>query len=130
MQIACCNTIYSTDRLYEMCEEARKIMTGKDGVARVIARPFAIDEGGNFYRTAERKDFGLPPQGESVLDVLQRNDIKTVAIGKINDIFCGAGIDESIVAHGNEEVTDATIDAMKKYDNCLIFSNLVDFDML
>lgn len=130
LQIACCNTVYSTDRLYEMCEEARKIMTGKDGVARVIARPFAIDEDGNFYRTADRKDFGLPPQGESVLDKLQRGGVKTIAIGKINDIFSGAGIDQSITAHGNKEVVDATIRAMRECDNCLIFSNLVDFDML
>lgn len=130
LQIACCNTIYSTQRLYEMCEQARKIMTGKDGVARVIARPFAIDEQGNFYRTAERKDFGLPPQGESTLDILQRNGVKTIAIGKINDIFSGVGIDEAIVAHGNREVVDATISAMRQYDECLIFSNLVDFDML
>ena len=105
-------------------------MTGKDGVARVIARPFAIDDEGNYYRTADRKDFGLPPQGESVLDKLQRGGVKTIAIGKINDIFSGAGIDQSITAHGNKEVVDATIRAMRKCDNCLIFSNLVDFDML
>ncbi|MGN0771792.1 MAG: phosphopentomutase [Christensenellales bacterium] len=130
LQIACCDTLYPIDKLYDMCIKARRIMCGKNNVARVIARPFAIDEDGHFYRTAQRKDFGLVPQEQSVLDVLQQHGIETIAIGKINDIFSGAGISRAIEAHNNREVVDATIDAIKRYDNCLIFSNLVDFDML
>lgn len=129
LQIACDEDIYSVDRLYAMCQSARKIMSGQHKVARVIARPFKKAEDGSYYRTASRRDFGLSPQGESVLNKLTSNNIKTIGIGKISDIFCGCGIAQSVEAHGNQEVIDNTLQQMALNSNSFIFSNLVDFDM-
>ena len=49
-QIACHEEVYSPDELYKLCQAAREILIGDDGVARVIARPFVdeLDEDGNF----------------------------------------------------------------------------------
>ena len=130
LQIACHDSIYPIERLYDMCKIARHVMCGENNVARIIARPFSTNSKGEFYRTADRKDFGLVPSQKTTLNKLQESGVQTFGIGKINDIFSGYGIDKHVVAHTNEEVINATIDTIKQNDNCFIFSNLVDFDML
>lgn len=130
LQIACHDSLYPIERLYEMCEQARNVMSGDDNVARIIARPFSTNSKGEFYRTADRKDFGLVPCQKTTLNKLLESGVETIGIGKINDIFSGYGISRHIVAHSNQEVISVTIQAIKEYDNCFIFSNLVDFDML
>ncbi len=131
LQIACAESLYPLEKLYEMCRIARKIMCGAHAVGRIIARPFERLADGTFRRTEGRKDFALAPIGETVLDRLSARGISVVGIGKIFDIFAGRGITDSIVAHGNEEVGAALLDACDRYrDNALIFANFVDFDML
>ncbi len=130
LQIACHDSIYPIEKLYDMCKIARRIMCGENNVARIIARPFSTNAKGEFYRTADRKDFGLVPIQKTTLNKLQESEVQTIGVGKINDIFSGYGIDKHVVAHTNEEVITATIDTIKQNDNCFIFSNLVDFDML
>lgn len=131
LQIACAESLYPLEKLYEMCRIARKIMCGAHAVGRIIARPFERLADGAFRRTEGRKDFALAPIGETVLDRLSARGISVVGIGKIFDIFAGRGITDSIVAHGNEEIGAALLDACDRYrDNALIFANFVDFDML
>lgn len=129
LQIAASVDTFGLERLYDCCEKARKIMCGKDSVGRIIARPFSKDAEGNFYRTADRRDYALKPPAKTVLNALSEQGVKVVSVGKINDIFCGYGITESLVAHGNKEVGEQILKFRAEKDS-LVFANFVDFDML
>lgn len=128
-QIAAHEEIINLNRLYEICKIAReKVFVGKDAVGRVIARPFIGSEG-NYSRTTNRKDFSLNPPQPTILNFLSENNIKTIGIGKINDLFNYYGIDINIKTHSNDEGINETISAIKNYSNAFIFTNLVDFDV-
>lgn len=127
-QIAAHKERISLDRLYEMCEIARNMLSGKHNVARVIARPF-IGVPGSFKRTDERKDYTVQPP-LNVLDSLLKSGIEVVGIGKIAEIFAHRGISKDIHASGNEELMGLTIREFLQLKRGLIFTNLVDFDML
>lgn len=129
LQIAASVDTFGLERLYDCCEKARKIMCGKDSVGRIIARPFSKDTDGNFYRTADRRDYALKPPAKTVLNALSEQGVEVVSVGKINDIFCGYGITESLVAHGNKEVGEQILKFRAEKDS-LVFANFVDFDML
>lgn len=126
-QIACHEEIYSNEELYNMCEVAREILTGKDAVARVIARPFS-GVAGAFERTAARRDFSLKPNSNNLLCILNSNGIEVHAIGKIEDIFAGVGITNAIHTKSNMDGVDKTLEFMEKYEEGLIFTNLVEYD--
>jgi phosphopentomutase len=134
-QIAAHEEIIPVNKLYEMCMKARKILsagsigTGEHGVARVIARPF-VGKPGSFKRTERRKDFSLPPPEETILDMLKKNGIPVIGIGKIEDLFAGHGLTESIHTKNNSDGMDKLVEAIKKSERGLLFINLVDFDML
>lgn len=128
-QIAAHEEIIPVDRLYEMCIKARNILTGEHGVARVIARPF-VGKPGSFKRTERRKDFSLPPPEETVLDILKEQGIPVIGIGKIEDLFGGRGLTESIHTKNNSDGVDKLVRAMKRFEKGLLFINLIDFDML
>lgn len=128
-QIAAHESIIPLDELYKICAIAReKILIGKDSVGRVIARPF-VGENGNYVRTTNRKDFSLAPLSPTILDFLKANEINTVAIGKINDLFNYQGISHSIKTHSNDEGINEIIKAAKEFSCSFIFTNLVDFDV-
>ena len=127
-QIAAHEEIVPQEQLYEYCRIARKLLQGKHGVGRVIARPF-VGEPGNFTRTANRHDFSLEPPKETLLDALQKAGFATIGVGKINDIFAGKGLSEYVYNKSNADGmahTDAF--AAKDFEG-LCFVNLVDFDM-
>ncbi|NLY42723.1 MAG: phosphopentomutase [Clostridiaceae bacterium] len=128
-QIAAHEQIIPVDRLYEMCKIAREILQGPHGVGRVIARPF-VGEPGNFVRTKNRRDFSLEPTGVTVLDMLKDAGYDVIAVGKIEDIFAGRGITYSVHTSNNMEGMDETIRLIKEENRGLIFTNLVDFDMI
>ena len=128
-QIAAHEEIVHPEKLYEYCRIARKILTGKHGVGRVIARPF-LGEKGNFTRTSNRHDFSIEPPKETILDVLKENGFDTIAIGKITDIFAGKGITESVFTHSNTEGMEKMSEYAEKDFNGVCFVNLVDFDMV
>lgn len=130
MQIAAHEEIISIGELYNICGKARAYMTGKNGVGRIIARPFDGGEAGGFKRTANRKDFSLPPPGITMLDVLSQNKLDVISVGKIYDIFAGRGITRSVKTANNSEGMEAVIQAAKDDFSGLCFVNLVDFDML
>ncbi len=129
-QIAAHEEIVPIDRLYEMCEIARKILHGDDEVARVIARPFLGSAADNFKRTENRHDYAVPPPAGNLLPLLKDKGLDVVCIGKIASIYDGMGVTEDLTAKNNDQIIDVTIEALNADSHGLIFSNLVDFDML
>lgn len=127
LQVAVHDSVASVQELYKMCEQARKICTGKYAVGRVIARPF-VGEYPNFLRTHERLDFSLTPPKETILNKLQKHGKKVISIGKINALFNGYGIDESYITHSDSEGMEETLKQIDNNFNGLCFVNLVDFD--
>lgn len=128
-QIAAHEEVVPLDELYNICRTAREMLQGEHGVGRVIARPFIGTEG-NYTRTGNRRDFSLVPPKDTLLDYVKNNNMEVYAIGKIEDIFVNKGITRSNHTHNNEEGIEATIEAVKEDFKGLIFTNLVDFDMV
>ena len=128
-QIAASEEKVGLDTLYEWCREARALLQGEHGVGRVIARPFVLTEKG-FERTSNRRDFALMPQEDNVLMHLKNAGKTVAAVGKISDIFAGSGITGEIHTTGNADGMRKTLDYMDTVEEGLIFTNLVDFDML
>lgn len=128
-QLAAHEEVIPPARLYEICRIARDLLTGDHAVGRVIARPFTGTPG-NFSRTANRKDFSLLPPHETLLDCLYKEQIPTVGIGKIGDLFAHQGLSNEVKTANNNDVMQALRDELEQTDNGLIFANLVDFDML
>jgi phosphopentomutase len=128
-QIAAHEEVVPLKRLYEICETARHILDGEHKVGRVIARPF-LGEPGNFYRTENRHDYAVPPPRANLLPALKDEDLDVVCIGKIASIYDSMGVTEDLTAKNNQQSIDQTIHALEQNTRGLIFSNLVDFDML
>lgn len=129
-QIAAHEEVVPIDRLYEICEIARNILHGDDEVARVIARPFLGHTAADFKRTENRHDYAVPPPTGNLLPKLKDAGLDVVCIGKIASIYDGMGVTADLTAKNNEQTIDVTIDALNADSRGLIFSNLVDFDML
>ncbi|MBU8870549.1 MAG: phosphopentomutase [Gemmatimonadales bacterium] len=134
-QIAAHDQVCSLEELYRVCGIARKMLVPPNQVSRVIARPFSGPSGG-FFRTVYRHDYSLDPPSGLLLPTLQEHGVRVLAIGKINDLYSGCGIDEALVSRDNAqgmeelgnlylELTEGSAD-----DQTLILINLVDFDML
>jgi phosphopentomutase len=128
-QIAAHEDIIPLEKLYNMCEKAREILQGGHAVGRVIARPFS-GKPGNFLRTKNRRDFSLEPQAQTMLDKLKESGYNVIAVGKIEDIFAAKGITYAIHTSGNMDGINNTLRLIKEENKGLIFTNLVDFDML
>lgn len=128
-QIAAHEEIIPLDKLYEMCEVARKMLVDDKAVGRVIARPF-IGKDGKYKRTSNRRDYALDPFNKTLLEYLSESSKEVVAVGKIEDIYNRKGVTEALHTKNNMQGVDVTIDYMKKVKEGLIFTNLVDFDML
>jgi phosphopentomutase len=128
-QIAAHEQVIPLPRLYQICEIARRILDGENRVGRVIARPF-LGEPGSFYRTENRHDYAVPPPRENLLPALKDDGLDVVCIGKIASIYDSMGVTRDLTAKNNEQSIDQTIKALKDKTRGLIFSNLVDFDML
>lgn len=128
-QIAAHEEVIPIERQYEICRMARAILTGEHAVGRVIARPFVGTEG-NFTRTDRRHDFSLEPIRKTILEYISEKGLEVKAVGKIKDIFAGKGITDAVHIHNNMDGVDKTLDYMKQSFDGLLFTNLVDFDML
>ncbi len=128
-QIAAHEDVIPIEELYAMCRTARALLTGEHNVGRVIARPF-VGEPGHFTRTERRRDFSAPPPAPTVLDSLTSAGIPVIAVGKIEDIFAGQGITEAVHTKDNADGMDQTLAYMDRVERGLIFTNLVDFDMV
>ena len=128
-QIAAHEDVIPIEEQYEICRIARQMLQGEHGVGRVIARPF-IGKSGNYTRTERRKDFALDPPKKTILNYLKESNFEVWAVGKIEDIFNGSGITKAVHTHGNNNGIEQTIEWMKDDFDGLLFTNLVDFDML
>ena len=128
-QIAAHEQVIPLNRLDEICEIARDMLRGEHEVGRVIARPF-LGEAGSFYRTENRHDYAVPPPHENLLPLLSEHGFDVVAIGKIASIYDSTGVTQDLTAKNNEQSINQTIRALGDDTRGLIFSNLVDFDML
>jgi phosphopentomutase len=131
-QIAAHERIVPLERLYEYSRIARKLLNGEHAVGRVIARPFKGTDQGFERNNAGRKDFSLPAPEPTLLDHLKDRGRFVAGVGKIGDIFSHRGLTEEIHTRDNMDGVDKTLATMHKYQrqSGLIFTNLVDFDMI
>lgn len=132
-QIAAHESVVPLERLYEICKVARKILDKPEyNVGTVIARPFIGKSAEDFVRTYNRKDFESNTFGKTMLDTISEEykGAEVIAIGKIEDLFSGRGISTAIHTKGNADGIEKTIQYIKQDSKGLIFTNLVDFDML
>ena len=128
-QIAAHEDIVPPEQLYEYCRIARKLLVGKHGVGRVIARPFVGDKKGSFKRTSNRHDFSLEPPKQTLLDAIKAAGLDSIGVGKIYDIFAGIGTTEHVYNTSNANGMEHTTNFAAKDFRGLCFVNLVDFDM-
>lgn len=126
LQLAAHEQLIPLEELYAACRLARRLCDPYR-VGRVIARPY-VGQPGSFVRTYNRHDFAIPPHGETLLDRLSEAHIPVVGVGKIEDIFAGRGLSESIRSAGNADGMEKTIERLRSLERGLLFVNLVDFD--
>ncbi len=130
-QIAVDIDLINIETLYDWCKTARKLLDNGYGISRVIARPYRVIDSKPSRIGKLRHDYSVCPPKDTLLDIIEKNGGKVYAIGKIKDIFTGKGITESKPTGGNTEGLKETLEALKnKKDSSLIFTNLVDTDML
>ena len=130
-QIAAHENVIPIEKLYKICKIAREILDKPEyDVGTVIARPFIGENSNNFVRTYNRKDFETTKIGKNMLDIIKEEGKEVIAIGKIEDLFVGRGITKAVHTNGNEDGIEKTISYIKNESDGLIFTNLVDFDML
>jgi phosphopentomutase len=128
-QIAAHEETIPLGELYDACRAARELLTGKHAVGRVIARPF-IGEPGNYDRTPNRHDFSLEPRRPNYLSLVREAGAEVHGVGKISDVFAGLDIDESHPTRSNAEGIRRTEELLENLDSGLVFTNLVETDML
>ena len=119
---------FGLDTLYHYCEVAREMLVGEFACGRVIARPYIINDEGERERTSDRHDYSVTPFGPTILDKIKEAGKTVYAVGKISDIFNGAGVTESVHNKNDMNGVDNTLDALDKDFEGFIFTNLVDFD--
>ena len=129
-QIAAHEEVVPIDKLYEYCHIARKLLQGKHGMGRVIARPFVGDAVNGFKRTSNRHDYSLEPPKDTLLDVIKANGLDSIAVGKIYDIFAGKGTTEHVYNTSNANGLEHAMHYADQNFHGLCFINLVDFDMV
>jgi phosphopentomutase len=128
-QIAAHEDVIPIAELYRMCEIARKMLDGPNKVGRVIARPFT-GAPGNFRRTERRHDYAVEPPRPMLMDVLVEKNVPIFGIGKIHDIYNGRGVDRYATTKNNADGMEKLHTTLADQKTGLIFTNLVDFDML
>ena len=126
-QVAAHEEIVPVETLYRWCEAARDVLDGPHRVGRVIARPF-VGVPGSFRRTGRRRDYAVPPPGETLLDRLAASGRRVLAIGKVSEVFAGRGVTESIPTDSNREGVEAALEALRDDGGDLVYLNLRDFD--
>jgi phosphopentomutase len=129
-QVAAHEDVIPPEELYQICRAGYEIACLRHGVCRVIARPFVGRTSADFKRTPNRRDFPVPPHGETLLDRLAAASYPVFGVGKIEDIFTGRGVSAGVHTTSDADGIDQTLKAMREVERGLIFTNLVDFDTL
>lgn len=131
LQIAAHEEIIPVEELYRICEKSLEICQKLSPIARVIARPYIGTSKGNFKRTERRHDYSIAPPKESMLVRIKNAGLPVIGIGKISDIFAGVGITENRKSNiNNLDGINKTIKAIEEIKEGIVFTNLVDFDMV
>ena len=131
LQVAAHEDVIPVSTLYNYCEKIRAITLKEDWrVGRVIARPFNGNSGHYKFSNSGRKDYAVKPPKKTILDFLNEEHYNVIALGKMNDIFDGTGINKSIKAASNMETLNKLTDIMDKNFTGLCMANLADFDSL
>ena len=129
-QIAAHETHFGLDRLYQVCQIARRLLDPYN-VGRVIARPFVGESRATFKRTSNRRDYAVPPPEPTLLDRLTDAGRKVFSVGKIGDIFAHRGTGTILKAPDDMKLLDRTLEAARLAgDGDFVFANYVDFDTL
>lgn len=128
-QIAAHEEVIPCERLYEICRITRRILDPYR-VGRVIARPFLGSSPATFQRTVRRHDFSIPPVDVTLLDDLTAHGYEVCGVGKIGDIFTGRGLTKTKSTADNGEGMAVTLELLNTVTRGMIFTNLVDFDMI
>lgn len=126
-QIAANIDVLPLERLYEICQTARRLLVGEWACGRVIARPYVIRDGKR-ERTSDRRDYAVTPPEDTVLDFVNEAGLEMYGVGKIGDIFNQKGLTTDIHTVSNMDGVDKTIEALAKDFDGFLFVNLVDFD--
>jgi phosphopentomutase len=129
LQIAAHVDVLPTEDLYAACAAAREVMQGEHAVGRVIARPFQGTPGA-FTRTHGRRDFSLPPPSRSYLDELGAAGVPVHAVGKVDQLFAGVGVDRSHPGPTNPIAIESTDRLLDELEAGLVFVNLVETDQV
>lgn len=130
IQIAAHETHFGLERLYDLCAVVRRLVDPLN-IGRVIARPFVGETSADFERTANRRDYAVPPPEPTLLDRVAARGNKVIGVGKIGDIYAQRGVTEVRKAAGNMALFDTALAAMDDTgDGDLLFANFVDFDTL
>jgi phosphopentomutase len=130
-QVAAHEEVIPLEELLHMCETARSLLTGEDQVARVIARPFVGSAASGWKRTPHRHDYAIAPPAGTLLDRLSKKGQEVVSVGKIRDIFDGQGIGRANPTESNADGVKKTVELVRAHGSeAIVFTNLVDFDML
>ena len=129
-QIAAHEDVIPVPELYEICQVARKLLVGKHGAGRVIARPFVGTCADDFKRTDNRRDFARTPETDTVVDKLYKAGLDVWSVGKIDDIFVHRGITRKNHTLGNAESIKTTLNLLEEPFHGLVFVNLIEFDMI
>jgi phosphopentomutase len=128
-QIAAHEQHFGLQRLYELCEIARRLCDPLR-IGRVIARPF-VGHIGSFTRTTHRRDYGVTPPPTTLLSRAAAAGREVVSVGKIGDLFCHEATGRELKAADNSAVFDRTVEAAQRLaDGGLLLANFVDFDTL
>lgn len=131
LQVAAHEDCIPIPTLYQYCERIRALTLREEWrIGRVIARPFSGTPGKFKLINNARRDYAVKPPKKTVMDSLSENSYNVIAIGKINDIFDGEGINKNIKANNNSEAVNKLIDIMDKNFTGLCIANLSDFDSL
>jgi phosphopentomutase len=125
-QVAAHEQTVPLEELYAGCRIARELLSGENGVSRVIARPF-LGQGTAWQRTANRRDFSLPPPGSTLLDFLAAAGLPRMGIGKVDDLFAGRSL-SSIHTGTNAQAYRLIEEALSTMDRGLLFVNVIEFD--
>ncbi len=128
-QIAAHEEVIPVEELYRFCQMARDLLQGEHRVGRIIARPF-LGKPGAFQRTERRHDYAVEPPRPMLLDILHAAGLDVVGVGKIPDIFLNRGITQSLQGKNNRMALENAAAALDDSSRGLVFTNLVDFDML
>jgi phosphopentomutase len=128
IQIAAHEELFGLQRLYDLCRIGRKLADPLN-IGRVIARPFLGASPSDFQRTANRRDYAVPPPEPTLLDRLTEKGRDVISLGKIADIFAHRGTGRIVKAPGNDTLFDETLHMQQQLaEGGLLIANFVDFD--